>query len=234
MTLRISFARRILDFLLPRQCCACGERLAITDHAICMKCNLHLPRTNFCANPKDNEMAQLFWHLLPIENAAALFFYQQHAPASNIILQFKYSGKWNIAEDMGRLAAKEFMRYGFFDDIDVILPIPITPKRKRERGYNQSYHIAIGIRELTGLPIVSNAVKRVKFTASQTHKHAAERRENVAEAFELAKKKAIEGKHVLVVDDVVTTGSTVLSCCTELVKGGVKRISVMSLGYTKG
>lgn len=234
MTLRISFTRRILDFLLPRQCCACGERLAVSDHAICMKCNLHLPRTKQCLQPKDNEMAQLFWHLIPIENAAALFFYQQHSPSSNIILQFKYRGKWNIAEDMGRMAAKEFTQHDFFDGIDVILPVPITKKRKRERGYNQSHHIAVGISEITGLPIVENAVKRIKFSTSQTQKHAMERRENVAGAFKLSNGKDIEGKHVLVVDDVVTTGSTVLSCCLELVKGGVKSISILSLGYTKG
>ncbi len=234
MTLKISFARRILDFLLPRQCCACGERLAVGDHAICIKCDLHLPRTNQCLQPKDNEMAQLFWHLLPIENAAALFYYQQHSPSSNIVLQFKYGGKWNIAEDMGRMAAKEFIQHGFFDDVDVIVPVPITKKRERERGYNQSYHIAVGIGEITGLAIVKNAVKRVKFTGSQTQKHAAERRENVADAFKLNNGNKIGGKHVLVVDDVVTTGSTLLSCCLELVKGGAKCVSVLTLGYTKG
>lgn len=230
--LRISFVRRLLDFLFPRYCCICGGRLSATDEAFCVKCNLHLPRTYFYKNPKDNEMAQRFWYFIPIENAAALYYYHPHSPATNIILRFKYDGRWDIAEYIGRVAAKEFMANNFFEGIDIIVPMPITMRRELKRGYNQCYHIAIGVREITGLPIVTKAVKRIRFTESQTRKNAWERRDNVASVFRLSDKSKIEGKHVLVIDDVVTTGSTILSCCGELLKGGVKAISVLSIAYT--
>lgn len=233
MAARISFVRRILDFLMPRYCAVCGSRLGITDHAICMVCNWHLPRTHFCRNPKDNEMARRFWVLMPIENAAALFYYYAHSPSTNTILHFKYDEEWNVAEDMGSIAANEFKDYGFFDGIDAIVPMPITWRRKMERGYNQSYHIAIGVRNITGLPIITDAVKRVSFKGSQTKKSLMERRENVKKAFRLKNSNRVRGKHILLIDDVVTTGSTILACAEELMKGGATAFSVLSIGYTK-
>lgn len=233
MSVRTSFFRRILDFLFPRECAVCGRKLSITDHAICMACNWHLPRTHFQEHPKDNEMTKRFWMLMPIENAAALFFYYAHSASTNIMLQFKYNGMWNIAEDMGRITANEFMGYGFFNGIDAIVPVPITKKRKMKRGYNQSYHIALGVSSVTGLPVIADAVERTTFTESQTRKSYMERRENVKDAFKLKNGKHVRGKHILIVDDVVTTGSTVLSCAQELLKGGAKTFSVLSIGYTK-
>lgn len=233
MPVKISFFRRILDFFMPRLCASCGDRLTISDHGICMKCNWHLPRTYFWLNPKDNEMAQRFWAIIPIENAAALFYYRSHSPESKIILEIKYNGKWNVAQDMGRIIANEFRDYGFFDGIDLIVPIPITKRRMRQRGYNQSLEIAKGISALTGLPVICNAVKRINFSDSQTRKSGMERKENVKDAFRLVSSLEIDDRHVLIIDDVVTTGSTILSCAEELLKGGVKKISVLSIGYTK-
>ncbi len=233
MPARISFFRRILDFFLPRYCAICGRKLGITDHAICTVCNWHLPRTHFQNSPYDNEMAKRFWLLIPVEKAAALFYYHAHSTHTRVILQFKYNMKWNFAEDMGRTAANEFIDSGFFDGIDTIVPIPITWKRKLKRGYNQSYHIALGIKEITGLPILQNAVARTSFNESQTRLKGAERRENVKNAFRLKNNSSIKGKHLLIVDDVVTTGSTVISCAETLMEGGAKAFSVLSIGYTQ-
>ena len=223
----------MLDFFFPRHCAICGRQLSITDHAICMVCSWHLPRTHFHEAPRDNEMAKRFWLLLPIEKAAALFFYCAHSKSTRIILDFKYYGKWNYAEDMGRIMANEFKDSDFFEGVDVIVPMPITRKRKTERGYNQSYHIAVGVRDFTGLPIVEDAVERVSFSGSQTKKSSMERHENVKNVFRLKDGTKIKGKHVLIIDDVVTTGSTVISCGEELLKADVKAFSVLSIGYTK-
>lgn len=233
MPVRISFIRRILDFFMPRYCAVCGRRLGITDHTICMACNWRLPRTNFCKNPKDNEMAKLFWLLIPIENAAALFFYHAHSNSTNIILKLKYDGKWNYAEDMGCITAHEFMKYDFFDGIDAIIPVPITRKREMERGYNQSYHIALGVNAITGLPVIKDAIKRTTFTVSQTEKSSLERKENVKNAFKLVNGEKVRGKHILIIDDVVTTGSTVTACAEELMKAGAIAFSVLSIGFTQ-
>lgn len=233
MQVRISFPRRIFDLMMPRLCTVCHERLGITEDSICMACNLHLPRTAFCSSPYDNEMAQCFWGLMPIEKAAALFYYLPHSPSSGIMLKMKYEGRWDVAEDMGHIMARECGEAGFFDGIDVIVPIPITKKRKRERGYNQSYHLALGISEAMGIPIADKAVERTIYNGSQTRLRGYERRENVENAFALRDAKKIKDKYVLIIDDVVTTGSTIMECGKELLKGGAKALSVLSLGYTK-
>lgn len=137
----------------------------MSDHAICTVCNWHLPRTRFHEVPRDNEMARRFWVLIPIEKAAALYYYYAHSKSTRVILQFKYNGRWNYAEDMGRIAANEFLDSGFFDGVDAIVPVPVTRKRKMQRGYNQSYHIALGVSELTGLPVITDAVERISFPA---------------------------------------------------------------------
>ena len=177
-------------------------------------------------------MAKAFWHLIPIERAAAFFYYESHSETANIIYQLKYKGHPEIGVTMGRMVAMEMKNTGFFDEIDGIVPIPLTKKRYRQRGYNQSEEIAKGISEQIGLPIYADAVKRAKFTASQTKKGRWERNENVERAFVLNRVPA-GVKHLLLVDDVVTTGSTVISCAKQLVQAGDMKISVLSLGFTK-
>lgn len=233
MPARISFPRRIFDLLMPRLCTVCGCRLGITEDSVCMACNLHLPRTAFSLEPYDNEMAKRFWGLMPVEKAAALFFYMPHSPSSSTILKIKYEGRWDVAEDMGRILARECSESDFFDGIDVIVPVPVTKERKKERGYNQSYHIALGISGATGLPVAANAIVRTVYNGSQTRLRGYERQENVENAFSLKDSSKVSGKHVLIVDDVVTTGATVMACGRELLSGGAKALSVLSLGYTK-
>ncbi len=211
----------------------CGCRLAVGEYVICSSCNFDLPRTNYSATPYENEMAKLFWGRIPIEKAAALFFYRAHSDSSRMIYSLKYLDHPEIGELMGRFAANEFMRNGFFDDVDMIVPIPLARKRKLKRGYNQSMEIARGVSGITSLPIKDNVVKRKSFTASQTHMNRWQRNENVRDVFVLKGKNDLKGKHVLIVDDVVTTGATVISCADELAKCGASRFSVMSLGFTK-
>lgn len=123
---------------------------------------------------------------------------------------------------------------GFFDGIDIIIPIPLTRKREWNRGYNQSGEIAKGISRYTKIPIVTNAVKRTRFTQSQTHLKSEQRKQNVENAFKLLKPSLIKGKHILLVDDIITTGATVYSCAKELQKAGNITFSIISAGFTKG
>lgn len=233
MPVRTSFGKRFMDFFFPRECVVCGKRLATASNVICMACNLRLPRTGFQLQPEDNEMAKLFWRLIPIEKAAALFFYQPNSATSNIIRQLKYKGNRSCGYEMGRIMAYDFTDHGFFDGIDAIIPVPISRKRKIERGYNQSQVIASGVASVTGLPIITDAVKRPLFHESQTQKHFLERKENVKDAFSLNNGSRIKGKHLLIIDDVVTTGATVTACAEELMKGGAESFSVLSIGFTR-
>ena len=229
----ISFWHRVLDLISPRLCVVCGQRLTVSEEVICSKCNFHLPRTGFQQDPYENEMAKLFWHQIPIERATALFYYEAHSETANILYELKYKSHPEIGEVMGRLVAKELQPSGFFDGIDGIVPIPLAKKRQRQRGYNQSLEIARGISEITNLPIYNKVVRRNVFEGSQTNKGRWERNENVEKVFEMTDTSPIQGKHLLIVDDVVTTGATILACAQELCKAGNVKISVLSLGFAK-
>ena len=229
----ISFWHRLLDLISPRVCVVCGKRLAATEDVICNKCNFHLPRTRFSTNPYENEMAKLFWGQIPVERAAALFHYESHAETANIIYQLKYKDHPEIGPFMGRMVATELKRDGFFDGIDGIVPVPLTKERLRQRGYNQSEEIAKGVSEITGLPIINDVVRRTLFKGSQTRRWRWERQENVEFAFKLINGEPLIGKHLLIVDDVVTTGATIIACAKELVKAGNVKISILSLGLTR-
>lgn len=229
----ISSWHRLLDLISPRLCVVCGQRLTVSEDVICTKCNLHLPRTDFHQDPYENEMAKLFWHQIPIERATALFYYESHAETANILYELKYKNHPEVGEVMGRLMAKELQPSGFFDGIDGIVPIPLAKKRQRQRGYNQSMEIARGISEITSLPIYNKVVRRKVFEGSQTNKGRWERNENVEGVFELKDASAIQGKHLLMVDDVVTTGATVIACVQELCKADNVRVSVLALGFSK-
>ena len=123
---------------------------------------------------------------------------------------------------------------GFFEGIDVIVPMPITKSRRRERGYNQSEEFARGIAELTEIPVATDVVERLSFGISQTKLNHWERRENVENVFHLINGESISNRHVLLVDDIMTTGSTIISCGSELLKAGNVKISILTIGYTKG
>ena len=234
MATTISFWHRLLDLIAPRTCVVCGRRLSISEQVVCGTCYLHLPRTGYAADPYENEMAKRFYGRIPIERAAALFFYEGGSEVSRIIFQMKYHGHPEIGVEMGRCAATEFALEGFFDGIDAIVPVPLAKKRERERGYNQSMEIARGVAAVTGLPLWPRVVSRKKFSDSQTHLGQLGRLENVAEAFTLNDGDTIRGKHILMVDDIVTTGATIHACANAMKGVEGLRVSVLSLGVVKG
>ena len=194
---------------------------------------LHLPRTTFQFTPYDNAVSQLFWGQLPVERAAALFFYEPHSETAQLLYQLKYNQRPDIGEDMGRVMAQEMQLARYFDDIDVLLPVPLSLKRLRQRGYNQSEMLARGISDITRLPIDTRAVCRDHFHQSQTSLTRLERRGNVEDIFRLRHPKRLEGRHVLLIDDVCTTGATLMACGEAIRHIPGIRISVLTLAYTK-
>ena len=205
----------------------------MTEETLCSKCYLHLPRTDFGSDLYENVMAKLFWGQIQIEKATALFYYEPHAETANILYELKYKNHPEIGEVMGRMMARELQKNGLFDDIDAIVPVPLARKREHERGYNQSLMLAKGVSEVTGLSIYNKVVRRTKFVGSQTHRGRWERNENVADVFELIDGESIRGKHLLLIDDVVTTGATIIACAKELCKAGHVKVSVLALGFAK-
>ena len=229
----ISFWSRLLDLISPRLCVVCGNRLAVTEEVVCSKCYLHLPRTDFGHDLYENVMAKLFWGQIKLEKATALYYYDPHAETVQILYEMKYKSHPEIGVVMGRMMAKELMKSGLFEDIDALVPVPLAKKREHERGYNQSLELAKGVSEVTHLPIANQVVRRTKFVDSQTHRGRWERNENVENVFELVDGDSLSGKHVLLIDDVVTTGATIIACAQEMQKASNVRISVLALGFAK-
>lgn len=228
----ISFWSRLLDLISPRLCVVCGNRLAVTEETLCSKCYLHLPRTDFANDLYENVMAKLFWGQIKLEKATALFYYEPHAETAQILYELKYKNHPEIGVVMGRMMAKELMKSGLFEDIDALVPVPLAKKRERERGYNQSLELAKGVSEVTGLPIANLVIRRTKFVGSQTKRGRWERNENVEHVFELEDDN-ISDQHLLLIDDVVTTGATVIACAKEMQKASNVKISVLALGFAK-
>jgi len=223
----------LIDLVAPRACAECGSRLAKGEELLCARCLLHLPRTRYSATPRDNAMAQRFWGLVEADRAAAWFYYEPKAESSQVIRRMKYNNHPEYGELLGRMAAGEFGPDHFFDGIDALVPVPLTKARRRERGYNQSVEIARGISDVTGIPVMANVLTRKHFTKSQTAMTRAERQDNVADAFELSPKADIAGKHLLLIDDVVTTGATMRACATQLLSATDVTVSMMSLACTR-
>ena len=221
-----------MDLISPRLCVVCGNRLAVTEETLCSKCYLHLPRTDFANDLYENVMAKLFWGQIKLEKATALFYYEPHAETAQILYELKYKNHPEIGVVMGRMMAKELMKSGLFEDIDALVPVPLAKKRERERGYNQSLELAKGGSEVTGLPIANLVIRRTKFVGSQTKRGRWERNENVEHVFELVDDN-ISDQHLLLIDDVVTTGATVIACAKEMQKASNVKISVLALGFAK-
>ena len=229
----VSFWRRLLDFISPRCCVICGTRLSPVDEALCPVCVLHLPRTGFHQSPLDNPMARLFWGIIPVERVAAFCYYDPGSSLSRAVYELKYHNRPDIGIALGRLMATEMQRSDFFNGIDMLVPIPLTSKRQRQRGYNQSRQLALGVSEVTGLPLFDRIVCRTVFKGSQTQLSRWQRRDNVENVFQLRDADALRNRHVLLVDDIVTTGATITACARELLKVDGVRVSILSFGLTR-
>jgi ComF family protein len=212
----------------PRRCAVCGTCLTKGEEVICVYCNIRLPRTYYHLSD-DNAMKRLFLKKMPVVRAAAYFLYEKSGNHRRILYELKYHGRKRVGIVMGRMMAVELRASGFFDGMDVMVPVPLHARRKRERGYNQSEWIARGIAEITSLPIDTDAVVRKTYTRTQTQQSFFERWDNVKDAFELRAPERFIGKHILIVDDVTTSGATITACADTLKAVEGVRISILTL-----
>lgn len=218
----------MLDLLFPRFCAGCGRRLTQTEKHLCCKCLRELPRTNYHLMDI-SPLEQMFWGHIPIERATALFFFTG-SNTRRTIHTMKYNHSPRIGKYLGQVLAEEISESGFFDGIDIIIPVPLARQRFLKRTYNQCSWIAKGMSRHTGIPVISDAVKRVCNNKTQTHLSTEERWDNVEGIFKLVRPDAIAGKHILLIDDVVTTGATTISCAQTLLQAGENtRFSIIAL-----
>ena len=236
---RPSIFQDILDLLMPRTCANCGRRLTAGEETLCAACLLQLPRALLEPSFEDNELARLFWGQVPVGRATAFINHRPQAASSRFIYRMKYDNQPAIARQIGALVASDLLPKGFFEGIEAIIPVPLSTKRQRQRGYNQSLEIARGLSDVTALPVCHHVVRRTHFHQSQTHLSASDRRDNVQGAFVLSpshwwqQKEDIKGRHVLLVDDVVTTGATLTACARALMAAQPTQISILTLAYSR-
>lgn len=217
-----------VHLFFPRQCVVCGAPLQEGEEGICLRCNMDMPRTNY-HTIKDNPVERVFWGKIPMERATSFFFYRKGGDFRRILHRLKYGGRKDLGEIMGRFIAAELVAADFFRDMDVIVPVPLHPRKQRLRGYNQSEYIARGVSAVAGIPLDASAVIRRKHSEAQIRKSTYERWENVDGIFHLRRPERLAGKHILIVDDVLTTGATTTACADALKELEGVRISVLTL-----
>ena len=216
------------EFLFPRYCKVCRRRLVRCEQHLCISCLVDLPRTHYERNP-NNLLMQHFIEWPEVERATAYFFYYKEGRYSSLIHHLKYHDHPEVGTYLGRIAATELKMSDFFNGVDLIVPVPLSVKRCRQRGYNQCDYIARGISEIIGVPMCSSCVERVVDTETQTHKGRIERWQNTEGIFQVKDAEMLKGKHVLIVDDVSTTGATVHACISALLTVPGVRVSIFVL-----
>lgn len=221
----------LADVFYPRVCIICLNALVRDEEYICISCLNTLPRTNYHISGK-HDLEQRFWGIVPIERVCS-FFYFQNEGVRMLIHEIKYRGGKSCAAYIAGCYAAEMMENGFFDDVDLLIPVPLHKRRMKERGYNQSSWIAKGIHEVTSVAIAEDVVERVVYNKTQTKVTKEYRWENVQSIFSLVNKEKIKDKHILLIDDVLTTGATLIECAKELQKEPSVRVSVLTLAAVR-
>ena len=220
--------KSLVNLLFPRVCAACGNILLEGEDSVCTTCRFLLPKTGYENNP-DNPLAQMFYGQMPFNAVMAEFFFSKTGKVQHLIHGLKYHHCRENGIFLGQEIGKSLLKAPDYQGIDFIIPIPLHPKKEKLRGYNQSLVIAEGIHEIMNVPIAEKSLVRSVFTDTQTKKSREERYQNVKDIFELKKTEQLQGKHVLLVDDVLTTGATLMSAGKALLHAEGIKISVATV-----
>lgn len=241
--------RSLIDFFFPPSCAGCGCRLLDGERHVCPRCLAEWPRPHVGDDPANSRFVKRFWSQAQVQSATAVYTYVPGSQLANVVHAMKYDGRGELCRFMGRVMAADERAYTIFTHADALIPVPITEARRKERGYNQSELLCEGISEITGLPIVTTVLRRTSFMGSQTTLTHDARAHNVKNAFALNHDNAsgtntskntsksvasIAGKHVVIIDDVTTTGATILECILTLRSIPDIKISVVTLAWTNG
>ncbi|MFO7369570.1 MAG: ComF family protein [Bacteroidales bacterium] len=221
----------LLHLIYPRTCAACGNILLNNEKVLCLSCYAELPRTRFHNNP-ENEVARLFWGRVLLRNATSFIFFNKDSNYRKILHELKYKDQRQVGHEMGRLFGLE-LRDTPFSQADMIIPVPLHPAKQRKRGYNQSELIAEGVSQVLSIPVRNNLISRKMKTATQTRKNRFDRWLNVKDTFQVQDIAALNDNHILLVDDVITTGATIEACAGSILANCQVSLSVISLAYTK-
>jgi ComF family protein len=219
-----------LHLLFPHLCVGCGSDVIGADHHLCLRCISALPETHFFEQP-GNPVERNFYGRMPVRNAGSAYFFTKDSLMESLVYELKYKGNKAVGFYLGEMIGS-LLQNSRYADVNVIVPLPLNERRLKKRGYNQSKVLCEGIASVWNKPVVDDAVMRKVNTETQTHRGRITRWENMDGVFGVADAAAVEGKHVLLVDDVVTTGASLEACGTEILKVPGTTISIATLAYT--
>ena len=225
-----SFWDNFIGLIFPRLCLACQEPLVGGENHLCTGCRAELPYTDFhLLPPSQNPLGRRFWGKLPIRHALSYLRFVRHGRVQHLLHELKYQGQRDVGTALGQLYGAELRAAGLAADFDLIVPVPLHPRKLVKRGYNQAAAFATGLAAGMQLPASNTALRRTANTRTQTKKTRAERWQNVATVFEVDKPADIIGRRVLIVDDVLTTGATLEACGAVLLAAGAAEVSIATI-----
>ncbi len=220
-----------LSLIFPKVCASCGKSLFKTEESICVYCLYHLPKTDFHLYG-DNPVVKLFWGRTNIHSASSLYSFSKGSKVQHLIHQLKYRGKKEIGTSLGKYYGKELKMSPMFSSANIVLPVPLHPKKLKKRGYNQSETFAQGLAESMNAENPNDVLIRTYASETQTKKSRFARWKNVEEIFTITSPEKLEGKHVLLVDDVVTTGATLEACANKILEIPDTKVSIATIAST--
>jgi ComF family protein len=226
-----SYLQHFSHLFFPHQCEGCGTDSLNDTDLLCPRCFNQLPETNFFPVP-GNPVEKKFYGRISIVHAASAYYFTKDSLMQHLIFQLKYHHHRDLGLYLGKLVGYLLQETGRFKDIDVLVPLPLNPKKERLRGYNQAALICEGISEVWHKPVLPNAVIRTRFTESQTQRGRIDRWQNMQGVFAVADAAAIEGKHVLLIDDIITTGATLEACGAVILQVKNTRLSLAAVANT--
>jgi ComF family protein len=220
----------LFHLAFPHVCTGCGSDLLSQQTMLCMHCITAMPDTNFHLHAA-NVVEKKFWGRLNLKAATAQYYFTKESLMQHLMHQLKYKGNKSLGIFLGRMMAESIINSDRFADVDALIPLPLFKSKERKRGYNQATLLCEGMAEIMQVPVIKNAVGRNQHTETQTKKNRIERWQNIDGKFELQNQEMIAGKHLLLVDDVVTTGATLEACGQVLLQSSISNLSIATLCY---
>jgi ComF family protein len=218
----------LLHVVFPHVCDGCGSDLLNIESRLCIRCLSSFPETNFEIHP-NNPVEKDFWGRLPIINASSHLYFTKESLVQHLMHQLKYKGNKDLGLQLGRLMGNALKNAPRFSEIEALVPLPLFPSKEKKRGYNQATILCEGMAEILLIPILDKVITRPQHTETQTKKGRIERWKNIEGKFQLLDPAAIQNKHLLLVDDVVTTGATLEACGNELLTVKDVKLSIATL-----
>lgn len=225
-------ATELSELLFPVLCSACSKHLYPGEETICMYCLRDLPYTDHYLHAS-NQVAKQLWARLPFNAAMAMLYFKKGTKVQRLMHQLKYNGKTEVGIKMGQLLGEKLSQSPFYQSIDLVMPVPLHPRKQQQRGYNQSEYIAKGIADVWGKTVDTTSLIRAKFSQSQTTKTRYHRYENMTNIFNVNNQQLLTGKNVLLIDDIVTTGATLEACGLALNQSGINQLNIAAIAFAE-